>query len=91
MAGGWFNWFNDLKFVDGKLDEFYIYEVVKDKRNIFCQLMILKSIFAQYKKLIGNHIPSKNVTRTTPLYVSNHEHVTLPVKSSKYFYRNLIN
>ena len=79
---------NDLKFVDGKLDEFYIYEVVKDKRNIFCQLMILKSIVAQYKKLMGNHIPSKNVTKTTPLYVSNHEHVTSPVKSSKYFYTN---
>ena len=33
---------NDLKFVQGELDENFVYEHVKDKRNIYVQIMQLR-------------------------------------------------
>ena len=34
----------DLKFVDGSLDENFIYNKIKDKQNIYIQIMTLKNV-----------------------------------------------
>ena len=44
-----------LSFKNGIVDESYIYQIVKDKSNIFREITILRQALKQFKLLIQNH------------------------------------
>ena len=45
----------DISFKNGIVDESYIYQIVKDKSNIFREITILRQALKQFKHLIQNH------------------------------------
>ena len=48
---------SDLLFIDGTVDESYLYGKIKDKRNILTQITPLRKTLKPYKLLIGDHTP----------------------------------
>ena len=65
----------DLKFVNGLLDETFIYDFIKNKSNIFREIMLLKKCLKPYKNIIDNHTPS-TITRKQP-----HSRTHTPLKN----------
>ena len=48
----------DLKFLNGCLDENFLYNEIKDKRNIDVQILTLKKSLAYFKEILDTHIPA---------------------------------
>ena len=46
-----------LRFINGSVDEQFIYIKVRDKRNILCEVLKIKQVLSKYKDVIGNHEP----------------------------------
>ncbi len=46
-----------LCFINGCLDENYIYEKVKNKRNILCEISIMKKALYKYRHILGSTNP----------------------------------
>lgn len=70
----------DLKFINGKLDCAYIYEKVKDKRDILREATILQKALKPFKTLVQTHTPGPTDHRSG----SNIE-----IKSKSYYYKLL--
>ena len=61
----------DIKFVNGKIDCDYIYEKVKNKRNIFHEISNLNNVLVPFKDKIGMHTPVSGSNNIFPLYKLN--------------------
>ena len=60
-----------LKFTDGHVDEEYVYNTISDKRNIYCQMLMIKKFFSPYRDILMGYssvnvdrYPELNITRT---------------------------
>lgn len=81
-----------LCFTDGKLDENYIYNVIRNKVNIFSEVSLLKQALKPYMEVIGNHDPN-DYTVPNALYsneVSSYSVDDMLKKKSKFFYGGLV-
>ena len=79
----------NLRFVDGILDENYIYHTVQDHRNILSEISVIKKVLKPYKHLIGNHEPS--YVNHYPVFNNSSVCIyTFKTCKSKLFYKNLI-
>ena len=47
-----FHFVKSLKFINGALDETYIYDKIIDKRNIYCEILSLKKVLSPYKYIL---------------------------------------
>ena len=45
----------DLKFIDGQLDVDYMYDKIRNKENIYCELLLVKKALLQYKHSISQY------------------------------------
>ena len=81
---------HDLPFSDGLLDEQQLYTIIKDKRNIFGEVLILKTILKPFRDLI-RFFENETQTQHTlpPLREKLYSVENLPKRSNKY-YRDLI-
>ncbi len=80
----------NLRFIDGVLDEQYVYQIVKDQRNILAEVSAIKKALKPYQNIICNHNPITNMF--CPLF--HNEYVCLnDFKNckSKFFYMYLVN
>ena len=72
----------DLKFHNGIIDEYYIYNTVTRKNNILIEIALLRKALHKYKHIMGTHSPDRN---TTPTQTYKHD---LP--NNKAIYKSLI-
>ena len=80
----------DIKFINGKIDCGYIYEKVKNKRNIIYEISILNKVLAPFKDMIGMHISASRSNNIFPLYKLNEKFLQINDKKLKFFYKNII-
>ena len=90
------NWISDgiiniknLRFINGKLDETFIHQKIRNKCNIFHQVALLKKTLLPYKHLLEENIPEAESTLSFYL----HEGKSLdniPSCKSKFYYENII-
>ena len=80
----------DLKFLNGCLDENFLYNKIKDKRNIYVQILTLKKSLECFKEILETHIPAETSINTPAIYQSNGLDFDLSDKKSQFFYQNLI-
>ena len=73
----------DLAFKNGIIDENYLYTKIRNKRQIFRQITILRQALKPFKTSLRNHVPNPQPVRNVPT-------VSEPETKSKYFYNNLI-
>ncbi len=79
----------NLKFIEGRLDEYYVYDMVENKSNILVEIMMLKEALKPYRQMLGNHEPVHNIH--VPLITfKNKEIFRFKNCKSKPFYRNLL-
>jgi hypothetical protein len=76
----------NLRFNNSKLDERFIFDRVRNKSNIFCQILLLKKSLSPYKDIIEQ--VSFSEENHVNLYVPDAE-MTHTYKS-KFFYKNLV-
>jgi hypothetical protein len=50
----------NLRFLDGKLDEQYIFNTVQNQVNIFAEINSVKKALKPYERLIGSHEPDND-------------------------------
>ena len=81
---------HDIKFINGKIDCNFIYEKVKNKRNIFHEISILSKVLAPFRCDINTHTPVSESSIIFPLYFLNENIVQIDDKKSKFFYKSLI-
>ena len=57
-----FHFVKSLKFINGALDETYIYDKIIDKRNIYCEILSLKKALSPYKYILRqlSQLPENN-------------------------------
>ncbi len=79
----------NLKFIDGKLDEHYVYDKVKNKSNILVEIVMLKEALKPYRQMLGNHEPVHNI-HVPIITFRNNEIFRFKNCKSKPFYRNLV-
>ena len=80
---------SNLRFIDGVLDEHFIYTKVLQKRNIFSEISRLKQALKPYEQYIGDHEPVDN--NYIPLfYILGKVKDEFKDTKSKIFYRQLI-
>ena len=81
----------DLKFINGKLDDYYIFQKIRNKRNIFNQVYILKSILKKFETKIGDHLPTLvHTLNQLPYYdIILRQNTIMEIKTKK-IYNNLI-
>ena len=72
----------DLKFVNGCLDENFIHDRVKDKRNIYTQIMILKKSLAIFREILNAHTPPENNIRIPVFYQCSGSYFNLTDKKT---------
>ena len=79
----------DLRFVDGTMDENFVYQVIKKKRNILSEVSRLKKALRPYSNLIGNHEPDNE--HFLPLF-SHPDFMcdSFSDSKSKFFYNKLV-
>ena len=53
----------DLKFTNGIINEYYIYDTVTHKNNILIEIALLRKTLRKYKHIIGTHSPVRNMAR----------------------------
>ena len=73
----------------GKLID-YIYEKVKNKRNIFHEISMLNKVLAPFKDKIGMHIPISRSNNILSLYKRNEKILQINDKKSKFFIKILL-
>ena len=81
----------NLRFIDGILDEQYIYDTVNDKVNILSEISKLKLALKPFTQFIGTHRP--NGDNYLPLFTANGDEVTMnefKMCKSRFFYKLLI-
>ena len=80
----------NLRFVDGMIDENYIYNIVQNKVNIIVEVGKLKKALKPYRLYIGDHEPTQNID--LPYFIYNEKELFV-FKScrSKPFYKMLVN
>ena len=79
----------DLRFVNGTMDENFVYQMIKKKRNIFSEVSKLKKALRPYSNLIGSHEPDNEPF--LPLF--SHPDLicdTFIDSKSKFFYTKLV-
>ena len=77
----------DLNFINGHLDEKYIYRIITDKRQIFGQITKLKKALKTFSIIIGDHSPDDIQTcRSADCDIM---HIATMSKS-KLFYKQLV-
>ena len=82
---------SNLRFIDGVLDEKYVYDTVSDKVNILSEVSKLKVALKPYTQYIGTHRPIND--DYLPLFYANGQDVTInEFKNckSRFFYKHLI-
>ena len=79
----------NLKFVNGTIDEKFIYKKIRKKMNIFSELSIIKKALKPFAHFLGSHDPETDIS--LPLFHHKDEIVNNFTSSkSKYFYEKLI-
>ena len=63
----------------------YIYEKVKNKRNIFKEISILSKVLAPFKDKIGMHTPVSRSINIFPVYKLNEKTLQINDKNIKHF------
>ena len=81
---------HDIKFKNGKVDCDFVYEKVKNRRNIFHEITILNKVLAPYKDYINMHTPVSESKTAFPLYKVNGNILQIDDKKSNFFYKNII-
>ena len=71
------NYVNDLRFVDGCLDENFLFQKVTAKNNILIEIMMMKNVLLPYKTLL---LDIGNVNKKT---------YTIPYENTKEMYNRL--
>ena len=58
-----FLYLRSLKFINGNIDETYICDKIVDKRNIYCEILVVKKALSPYKDILAgcNFTPIENV------------------------------
>ena len=46
---------NSLRFIDGSIDETFIYNKICDKRNIYCEILSLRKALVPYKDMLAGY------------------------------------
>lgn len=69
---------SDLRFINGRLDENYVYERIQDKRNIYTEIVIVKSALIPHRHLL-------QIDSTSDVSPSD-----ITMAKSKHFYKRLI-
>ena len=79
----------NLRFIDGKLDEHYIFDTVQNQTNIFAEINSVKKALKPYRTLIGSHEPDND---THIILFPNQENQVENFQStkSKFFYNCLV-
>ena len=80
---------HDLKFIDGRIDCNYVFEKVKNKRNIFHEISTLNKVLAPYRDDIDIHTPVTESNKIFHLYELNEDISQIGNKNSKFFYKNI--
>lgn len=90
------NWINsglvfigDLKFIDGHIDPQFIYERVRNKTNIYAEVLLVKKCLHPYDEFIGSQEPIHR-EEELQLYQHKGEYVDIYKRKSKFFYENLV-
>ena len=92
------NWINsglcsvkDLRLINGKIDEHYIYEKVQNKANIYVEICTIQKCLNPYKFNIGTNEPQHDRNETLPLFVNgDKDYIDITMKKSKFFYTTLL-
>ena len=79
---------SNLRFVNGYLDENYVYNVVKNKTNIYAEICKLKKALAPYRRYIGSHEASIDIN--LPIFVYRGKPIIINTSKSKTFYKCLV-
>ena len=53
---------SDLNFIDGKLDEQFVYNIITDKTNIYVEIAIVKNSLLKYRNALRNMTQNENIT-----------------------------
>lgn len=82
---------SDLKIINGKLDEKYLYQKVHNKSNIFSEIYIIKQILKPYRNMIVTHIPNQTEEeeRIFPDFKHNGQTIILETSTTKSLYKIL--
>ena len=92
------NWINskliklsNLRFINGQLDEYYIYNKVKVRTNIFREISILRKALQPYSHILGTHNAVECMD--LPLYINaDGNHINdLDSSKAKSYYSILVN
>ena len=75
----------DIKFINGKIDCGYIYEKVKNKRNIFHEISILNKVLVPFKDKISMHTPVSRSNNIFPLYKLNEKLLQIMITNQSFF------
>lgn len=79
----------NLRFINGVLDDQFIFNKVRNHRNIFSEISCLKHALRPFKDQIGNHEPDFNYD--LPIFYNKSTKLNEFTSSkSKFFYKNLI-
>ena len=74
----------DLKIKDGNIDEYFLYENIKDKRDIFKEILLLKKALKKFRVVLMDHNPS------TTNIVDFMEDDKCSKTGTKFYYKSLI-
>ncbi|MCP3901869.1 MAG: reverse transcriptase family protein, partial [Desulfobacteraceae bacterium] len=79
----------NLKFVNGTVDDEFIFHTVRRKANIIAEISMIKKALKPYKHLIGDHEPQNN--RDIPLFHGKKQKIyNFICTRSKYFYTCMV-
>ncbi len=79
----------NLKFVNGTVDDEFIFHTVRRKANIIAEILMIKKALKPYKHLIGDHEPHNN--RDIPLFHGKKQKIyNFICTRSKYFYTCMV-
>ena len=69
----------DLTFKNGAVDEHFLYNKIKNKKDIYREVFLLKQALKPYKNLLGNHDATNSENE-------NVEAITTTAKTKTYYY-----
>ena len=77
-----------LKFINGNIEETYIYNKTSDKRNIYCEILVIKNAILPYKTILAEYTSTPEDITFNVNIMSNRE-CELQKITSKQAHRNL--
>ena len=77
-----------IQFTNGVIDEVYIYNKITDKRNIYCEILLLKKALAPYKDMLLGY--SSILTHNEPPDLNITEALEFQQLTSKSVYKSLV-